>query len=185
MTGVTVMACFDNETNKNLMDYRIELSKILKEELAGSWIPHITLGCYELNDSKIKELIDWVEYLSSKTKVIEFKFNSIGTFLHNEKYPKTDVIYAAPTIPKKLYELYCDYHKKFDEYSSEVGRDYSMINGQPTIHSTITICNKNEYKKAIDFIWTNFKPMISKIKSIKIYKMNKELIKSVNLKGVD
>ena len=60
-----------------------------------------------------------------------------------------------------------------------------MINGQPTIHSTITICNKNEYKKAIDFIWTNFKPMISKIKSIKIYKMNKELIKSVNLKGVD
>ena len=144
-----------------------------------------TLGCYELNDSKIKELIDWVEYLSSKTKVIEFKFNSIGTFLHNEKYPKTDVIYAAPTIPKKLYELYCDYHKKFDEYSSEVGRDYSMINGQPTIHSTITICNKNEYKKAIDFIWTNFKPMISKIKSIKIYKMNKELIKSVNLKGVD
>ena len=183
MIDIVVMACFDDETNKQLMNYRIELSKILNSELAGSWIPHITLGCYRLNDNALNEIIKWIEYLSSKTKVIDFKFDSIGTFLHNEKYPKTDVIYAAPTIPKELYNFYCKYHEKFDEYSSEVGKNYSMINGQPTIHSTITICNKDEYKTAIDFIWLNFKPMVSKINNIKIYKMNKELIKSVNLKG--
>lgn len=182
MEEIVVMACFDENSSDTLMNYRKDLTNILEKEMAGDWIPHITLGCYLMEKKDIQNLIDWVQELANNTEVINIEFNSVGTFFHTEKYPNTNVIYVAPSIPKELYSLYCQYHSKFDEYSSSVGNDYSMINGQPTIHSTITMCNKNEYIKAINYMWENYKPINSSINSIKIYKMNKELIKSIDLK---
>lgn len=182
MQEIVVMACFDENTSNILMSYRKDLTNILEKEMAGDWIPHITLGCYIMNEKKLQELINWINEIANDTAPIEIEFNSVGTFFHSEKYPNTNVIYAAPSIPKELYSLYIQYHSKFDEYSSSVGNDYSMIKGQPTIHSTITMCDKNEYLKAINYMWDNFKQINSKINSIKIYKMNKELIESIDLK---
>ncbi|MBR6504157.1 MAG: hypothetical protein IKT41_00250 [Clostridia bacterium] len=182
MQEIVVMACFDDNTNKTLMNYRKDLSGILNKEMAGDWIPHITLGCYSLDDNKVQELILWIKEITCKISPINIEFNSVGTFYHSEKYPNTNVIYAAPSIPKKLYDLYCEYHSKFDEYSSSIGEDYSMIIGQPTIHSTITICDKDEYLKAIKYIWNNFKQINTEINCIKVYNMNKDLITTVDFK---
>ncbi len=169
-----VMAIFDEDTNQYINRKREQIGKIAKKELAGTWIPHITLGVYK--EDKIDDIIKYTKDFSLKRKKIYTSFDSIGQFLHNQKYLTTDVFYLMPASTQGLLEMYTEYHAKYEEQLSELGQDYRYINGTPTIHCSLAICDVDSYVEVISFLHRDFKQKKIEIIGIQIADMNKNVV---------
>lgn len=168
------MALFDDVTNQRILKLRKEINEISEEEFAGSWVPHITLGVY--GEEILDELVSYTKEFSKNRSIVSSSFNTIGQFLHNEKYPRTDVFYLAPAIPQNLTDFYASFHKRFENNLSELGRDYLYYGGFPTIHSTVAICDVESFVKVISFMHQNFSPISFEIVGIQVSDMEKNVL---------
>lgn len=175
------MAIFDEKTNQYVEKIQEQIFKIVGGELANTWIPHITIGVYK--DEKIDEIIKYTREISLNRKVVRSSFDSVGQFMHNEKYKKTDVFCLMPAITAGLIELYKEYHSMYEEQLSELGQDYRYVNGTPTIHCSLAICKMENFMKVISYLHQNFERKEINIIGIQIADMNKNLIAKFLFEG--
>ena len=169
-----VMAVFDEVSSRHITCMRDKIRGIAVKELAGEWIPHITLGVYR--GDKLQEVLEYTNKFSEGRKSISCFFNSVGQFLHSEKYPKTDVFYLMPACTPELVNLYAEYHEKNDEYLSCLGKDYQYKEGQPTIHCSLSICDVGSFMNVMTFLHRSYVPFCAEIVGIQIADMNKNVI---------
>ena len=169
------MLTFDEETSSTLLHLRREISGLCATETAGAWIPHITLGIYG-TESHLK-LVSHAQTVASEFHQIRFQFQAYGSFPHSSLYPNTDVFCLFPSLPLNLTALYRRFHERNEEELTELGNDYQLFeNGQPTLHSTLAICDTSSYINVSAYLYKNFKKMDAVITKIQIQNMEKDLI---------
>lgn len=176
-----VVARFDNETNDILNEWKAmayEKQNITYDD-ATDWPPHITIAAYE--DVDINELCKWVSEYAAHNSKIEIFFCSLGVFAHGKQLD-TDVIYVTPTNSLEVINFYYGFHDKLDEFSGEYGWDYTAKCKHPVFHSTITICNKQDFNMIFDKLRDDFCQISGYITALEIYENPKKLISRFELK---
>lgn len=169
-----VMALFDEKTNECINMVRKDIKEIAKRELAGGWIPHITLGVYQ--GTVLEDLKKYVRSFANVQKKIPSTFDVIGQFLHNDQYPETDVFVFIPAQTPELISFYKKFHEKFDNALTEVGRDYLFYGGTSTIHSSVAICDTESFLAVMAVLYEKFKRQKIVITGIRISDMNQNTI---------
>ncbi len=176
-----VVARFDEKTNSMLEKWKVEASKLQNTtyDNATAWPPHITIAAYE--DVDIKVLCEWVSEYASRNATIEICFCSLGVFSHGKQHD-TDVIYATPTNSLELTNFYYGYHEILDEFSGDYGWAYTVMCKHPVFHSTITICNKQEFNLIFDKLRDDFCVIKGSIEALEVYENPKKLVARYDLK---
>lgn len=166
------MALFDEETNLYFGRLRYHIKTLGVECLEIP--PHITLGVYVNLDEN--ELGAWTEEFYTNHSPIRVNFNHIGLF-------GTTVCFAAPRVDENLLQFHSDYHQKYDDYSGEIGFNYTLKSNNWTPHASVVINTPESILKALPIIQENFEPFIGYIEKIGVYEFSPmREIKVVHLK---
>ena len=174
------MLTFDDQTASAILQMRKDISKLCIAETAGTWAPHITLGVYD--PSCLPQLISHARSVALSFHRIPFQFQVCGNFLHSDLYPDTDVFCLLPSLPLPLTELYRCFHEKNEEFLTGCGKDYQLLgNGQPTLHSTLAICDTSSYFPVSSYLYDHFRKIDALITEIQILSMEQELISKQKL----
>ena len=175
MKDYVAMLVFDPDTSSAILAHRRRIRERCRIELAGDWIPHITLGVYR--EEALPFLIRMAHTVAAQASPIPICFSVCGSFFHSPKYPRTDVLCLLPSLPVSLTALYAGFHEENDGLLTETGRDYRLAeDGQPTLHSTLAICDTESYGSVSTYLYETFREMRAVITGIRIYNMEKELI---------
>ncbi|MCP8616232.1 2'-5' RNA ligase family protein [Salirhabdus salicampi] len=125
-----LVALFDERTEELIKN----LWEELKEKSISSYAyevkdrkPHITLASYDsLNKT---DFIKQMDVIYEKQSVIDFKFNTIGSFLNS------GTLFYSPTVTKNLIEFHSNHHKNFERFHENPDSLYLPDNWIP--HCTI------------------------------------------------
>jgi 2'-5' RNA ligase len=176
-----VVARFDNETNAIFDEWKAMAyeTQNITYDSAAAWPPHITIAAYE--DVDIKALCEWVSEYTALNSKIEICFNSLGVFAHGKQLD-TDVIFLSPTNSLEFSNFYYNFHDKLDEFSGNYGWFYTAKCNHPIFHSTITVCNKQDFNLVFDKLRDNFRMIKGNISALEIYENPKKLVSRYELK---
>ncbi len=175
MKEYVAMLVFDADASELILSHRREIRGRCQYELAGDWIPHITLGIYR--EEALPSLICMAESVAAQYADFPICFSVCGSFFHSPKYPCTDVLCVLPSLPVSLTTLYARFHEENDRFLTETGKSYGLAdNGQPTFHSTLAICDTQSYGSVSAYLYETFREFQATVTGICIYTMEKELI---------
>lgn len=180
MTTYAVIARFDEDASGILCKFKDEMKKLLSFDGTGAWPPHLTLGCYESDNSQ--DICQWTKEFSQRCSKVQFRFSSLGVFCRGGEHSDTEVIYAVPTMPEALSRFYYGYHEKLDDSCGTLGWQYSMKYGQPELHSTITILKTAEFNLAMDYLRVHFQSFDAAIWAIEVYEVPMKFIARYDVK---
>ena len=175
MRNYVVITRFDTVTDEKLNKLRRTF-----EDTGYSvpeWPVHITIAAYENIDEKL--ICDWTEEFCKSHKSVNVDFCSLGTFLPNKN---SNVLYLAPAYSKTFVDFYYDFHQKYEEYCTGIGRYNSIIKDSPSIHCTIAEINMNDLQSAMKLVFDSNCFRQAKITAIEIYTYPMRLIKRFELK---
>lgn len=180
MKEYCVIARFDEKTETLLREWKeIAYSKLTSYYADKPWPPHMTIAAYEgVNETLLCEWID--EYVKGKG-ALPIEFKSLGVYTHGQAFD-TDVIFASPCISKDLVDFYYGFHQKLDEYCGVLGFEYSAECGNQVFHSTIAICDKEEFNSVLDYFRDNFSRIKGTIVALEAYEIPMKLIGRYELK---
>lgn len=184
MQKYVVIARLDETTDTLFNQWKIKAYNLQSIQYlnATSWPPHITIAAYENID--VNDLCSWVFEYTKDLYEIDVYFSSLGVFAHGKNLD-TDVIYVNPNSTVNLTEFYYNFHKKFDEYCGNYGKDYILKSENLTFHSTITICKKEDFNKIFDRLRDDFNVVRGKIIALEVYKNPMELINRYELNSLE
>lgn len=175
MQKYVVAARFDEETNAVLERWKRaaceEQNQIYAD--AAEWPPHITIAAYE--DVDVESLCQWTALCASKCAPLDISFGSLGIFPHGKNSSK-DVIYAAPANSLQFTEFYYGFHQKLDEFCGSYGWNYTIACGHPVFHSTIAICDKQDFACVFEKICSILCPLKGKIIALEVYENPKRFL---------
>lgn len=175
MNNYVVIARFDNATDKKLN----QLKKSF--ENAGysvpEWPVHITIAAYE--DIDEKQICDWTQEFCKSHKKVNVNLCSVGIFPPNKS---RNVIYLAPAYSKIFVDFYYDFHQRYGEYCTGIGRYNSIVNDSPSIHCTIAEINTDDLQNAIKLVFNSKCFEKSKITALEVYTYPMRLLKKFELK---
>jgi 2'-5' RNA ligase len=172
MAKHAVIMRFNGAAEKKLEQLKISARKGGAVDGTEGWPGHITLGAYE--DADEEALCLWTKALAEKQERFRLKFASLGVFHDAVRSPDTDVIYAVPTAPKTLTDLYNRFHDRFDEFSGAIGRSYAS--GQPAMHATIIICKSADFSGAFLRAYAAFAPFEAIVTALEVYSLPRKLV---------
>lgn len=160
------IARFDEEANDAFLAHKRALESLLAHDDAASWPPHLTLGCY---DGDIEaQLCAWGGKYAAICRPFHVQFNAVGMFMVEDKAAQdTCTIFAVPSQPPKLTCFYYGFHAKLEQYCWP----HYKASGFPLLHSTLSICPKDEYKLAMDYLLSAFVPMEARVEQICIHEI--------------
>lgn len=174
-----VVARFDSATEDLILKWKAKAHSLQQTIYADKpWCPHLTISLYE--NVSITELCDWTDEYTESQLRMPLQFNSLGVFSHG-KHLDTDVIFVNPCSSLELLDFYFGYHHKLDEYCGSSGVEYSTTYGSPVLHSTITICKKNDFNKVFDYLRDEFVAISGKIVALEIYELPMKFVKRYDL----
>lgn len=179
MKEYCVIARFDEKTEEVLSKWKQIAYSIQKSYYADKpWAPHMTIAAYEDIDETL--LCNWVEEYSKSKAPLQIEFKSLGVHTHGQAF-NTDVIYASPCVSLPLVDFYYGFHQKLDEYCGSFGFEYSIKCGYPVFHSTITVCDKNDFNSIFDYFRDNFISISGTIVALEVYEIPMRLIRRFEL----
>jgi hypothetical protein len=179
MKRYCVIARFDEETDSLFSKWKAKAYSMQKSHYADKpWPPHMTIAAYEDIDETV--LCSWtIEYVKNNHQQ-PIQFNSLGVYTHGEAFD-TDVIYVNPCSSLSLVDFYYRFHEKLDEYCGTLGFEYSSKCGNPIFHSTLSICDKNDFNNVFNYLRDNFIATSGRIVALEVYEIPFRLINSFEL----
>lgn len=137
--------------------------------------PHITLALYNELDSLEDFRQHFTEYFKTYNKMIELKFDIIGTF------PTTGTVFLKPTITTELMDFHRAYHNAFQGYSKYENQYYLPDNWGP--HCTLAMSLQNDaITRTIEFMLKDFKPLRGSVIEIGVVEVLQDGKKCVSTK---
>ena len=177
MSNYVVIARFEEATNSKLFSLRD------KFESAGfcvqEWPPHITIAAYENIDEKL--IYDWTNAFSQKYKPFEIALNSLGVFPPSEDQGDSSVLFLTPAHSKALINFYYAFHAKHEEYCTGIGWYNSIVHGNPVMHCTLGIIDKDKLQQAIHTVFESNAFTRTIITALELYTYPMKLIQRFNL----
>lgn len=175
MSNYVIIARFDSATDQKLNKLRKSFTD------AGysvpEWPVHITMAAYENMDEKL--ICDWTEGFCKNHKSVNVNLCSLGTFLPNEN---NSVLYFAPTYSKTFVDFYYDFHQKYEEYCTGIGRYNSIKDDSPSIHCTIVEIATEDLQSAMELVFDSDCFRQAKITALEVYTYPMRIIKRFDLK---
>lgn len=175
MSNYVVIARFDNVTDKKMNMLRKSLTDMGYS--VPEWPPHITIAAYE--DMNEKLICNWTENFCTTHRSVNVNLCSLGTFPPNQN---SNVLYLAPAYSKTFVDFYYDFHQKYEEYCTGIGRYNSIINDCPSIHCTIAEISIDNLQNTMNSVFDSNCFGQAKITAIEIYTYPMRLIKRFALK---
>jgi hypothetical protein len=169
MNALVVVARFDEEKDKQIMNLR----KVLSNEgysVPDDWPLHITIAAYENLDEKL--VCEWTEEFALNHEKIKIGLNSLSLLPPGGEHTETAVICLAPAYSKPFVDFYYDFHEKYEEYCTGVGRFNSITHGNPVIHSTIAIIKVKEMQGIMELVFSQNIFGETEIRAIEVYSVN-------------
>ncbi len=175
MSNYVVIARFDDITDKKLN--KLKKSFTDTGYSVPEWPAHITIAAYENMDEKL--LCDWTEEFCKSHKIVNVNLCSLGTFPPNRN---NNVLYLAPANSKTFVDFYYDFHQRYEDYCTGIGRYNSIINDSPSIHCTVAEINTNNLQSAMKLVFDSNCFGQTKITALEVYTYPMRLIKRFELK---
>lgn len=178
MNNYIVIARFDEATDKKLLNLRNKFEN--KEFCVQDWPPHMTIAAYENIDEK--PLCDWTEKFIRNYGSFEIALNSLGVFPPSGDKDNSSVLFLAPAHSKTLVDFYYAFHVKFEEYCTGIGRYNSIVHGNPVIHCTLGVIERNRLQEVINIAFGSNIFTTAKITALELYTYPMKLIQRFELK---
>ena len=175
MSDYVVIARFDSVTDKKLN--KLRKSFAVAGYSVPEWPAHITIAAYENIDENL--ICDWAEEFCKSHKSVNVNLCSLGAFPPNKN---SNVLYLAPTYSKAFVDFYYDFHKRYEEYCTGIGRYNSVKDNSPSIHCTIAQINTDDLQNAINLVFDCDCFGQAKITALEVYTYPMRMIKRFNLK---
>lgn len=175
MSNYVVIARFDNATDKKLN--KLRESFINSGYSVPEWPVHITIAAYEDIDKKL--ICEWTEDFCKSHKSVNVNLCSLGTFPPNKS---NSVLYLAPAYSKTFVDFYYDFHQKYEEYCTGIGKYNSIINDSPSIHCTIAEIATDDLQNGMELVFESNCFRQAKITALEVYTYPMRLIKKFELK---
>ena len=178
MRNYVVIARFDEETEKVLLNLRQKFrdSGFIVQE----WPPHLTIAAYE--NIEDKPLYDWTDEFSRNHESFEIALNSLSVFPPSGDEGNSSVLFLAPAHSKTLIDFYYEFHTKFEEFCTGIGWYNSIVHGNPVIHCTLGVIDKDKLQKAINAVFESNAFATAKITALELYTYPMTLIQRFELK---
>lgn len=103
-------------------------------------------------------------------------FYSLGTFPPNKF---NNVLYLAPAYSKVFVDFYYEFHQKYENFCTGIGRYNSILN--TSIHCTIAEINTKDLQNAIELSFKSNCLRQAKIIALEVYTYPIKLIKKFEL----
>ena len=178
MCDCVVIARFDEAADKRLFNLHNEF------EIAGlqvqEWPPHITIAAYENIDEK--KLMDWTYEFSRDHESFEIALNFLGVFPPSGEEGNSCVLFLAPAHSKTLIDFYYSFHTRLEEYCTGIGRYNSIVHGNPVIHCTLGVIDKDKLQTVINTVFENNTFITARINALELYTYPMKLIQRFELK---
>lgn len=175
MSNYVVIARFNSATGKKLNKLRKSFTD------AGysvpEWPVYITIGAYENIDEKL--LCDWTENFCKSHKSVNVNLCSLETFPPNKN---SNVLYLAPSYSKTFVDFYYDFHQKYEEYCTGIGKYNSIKDDSPSIHCTIAEISTNNLQIAMKLVFNSNCFGQAEITALEVYTYPMRLITRFELK---
>lgn len=178
MSNYVVLARFNEEKDMQLKKLKKELSS--KGYSVPEWPPHITISAYENMDEEL--LCKWTSNFASKHTKQRISLHSISILPPGGEHAETAVICLDPAHSKSFVDFYYDFHEKYEEYCTGIGRFNSILNDDPVIHATIGIVKVSEMQEMIELIFSQDIFGEAEITALEVYTYPMRLIKRFDLK---
>lgn len=148
MSNYVVIARFDSVADK-------ELNKLRKSFASAGysvpkWPVHITMAAYENIDEDL--ICDWTEEFCKSHNSFNVSLCSLGTFTPNKN---NNILYLAPAYSKTFVDFYYDFHQRYEEYCTGIGRYNSITDDSPSIHCTIVEIKTDDLQNAMKLVFDN------------------------------
>lgn len=178
MADHVVIARFDEKTDKKLKAFGKELTD--KGYSVPEWPPHITIAAYEgLEEAPICE---YTEAFAKSHNKIGITLVSLGVLPPRRENPDTAVVCLAPAHSEALVRFYYEFHKKYEEYCTGIGRFNSISGKDPIIHATVGIFDKNRLQEILDILFDSDIYGTAELSALEVYSYPMKLIRRYELK---
>ncbi len=158
---------FDKDTENFVQSIKnyLKENKIKDEE--RNWLPHITIDLYNCKDQET--FISKLDNIINNIKGFSIRFKNLNDF-------DAKTLYIEPFDTKEFITLKQLFNQRLDEYRLE--------NTRNRIYKPhITLCtNDNINQNTYDLTHNVFHSFVGKIKYIRVYNQNMELIKEYELR---
>lgn len=139
------IALLDEKTECLIKDIWKELKELSISSYAfevEDRVPHITIASYQ--DLNIEKFISDFETYFDEKKMIDFSFNTIGSFLNS------GTLFFSPVVTNELFDFHMDFHRNFVDFNSD--EDSLYLPGKWIPHCTIANrLSREKLKEAFDY----------------------------------
>jgi hypothetical protein len=102
---LSILLLFDDESKEKIINLKKEL-----QIPANAWnnLPHLTLAVYDEEVSE-DEIVSWTKKFAKEHTALRLELYAFGVF--GQRF-----IFLVPNFSPKLFKMYEDIHKEYDEY---------------------------------------------------------------------
>lgn len=175
MSNYVVIARFDSKSERKLN--KLRKSFINAGYSVPEWPVHITIAAYENIDEKL--LCDWTGEFCTSHRSVNINLCSLAVFPPSKYY---NVLYLAPAYSKSFVDFYYDFHQKYEEYCTGIGKYNAIIKDNPSIHCTIADVKTAHLENAMKLVFDSNSFGKVEITALEVYTYPMRLIQRFELK---